>query len=51
MPHMSGNGVGDLYVKIRVVLPDHLDDEAKGLVRELADHIKQPDPRRTDGRG
>ena len=51
MPHMSGNGVGDLYLKIRVVLPDHLDDEAKRLARELADHIKQPDPRRTDGRG
>jgi DnaJ-class molecular chaperone len=51
MPHMSGNGVGDLYVKIRVVLPDHLDDEAKRLVRRLAEHIKQPDPRRTDGRG
>jgi len=51
MPHMTGSEVGDLYVKIRVVLPDHLDDEAKRLVRGLADHIKQPDPRRTDGRG
>ena len=51
MPHITGNGVGDLYVKIRVVLPDHLDDEAKRLVRELADHIEQPDPRRADGRG
>ena len=51
MPHMRGDGVGDLYVKIRVVLPDHLDEEAKELVRRLADHIKQPEPRRTDGRG
>jgi DnaJ-class molecular chaperone len=51
MAHMTGDGVGDLYVKIRVVLPDHLDDDAKRLVRQLADHLKQPDPRRTDGRG
>jgi DnaJ-class molecular chaperone len=51
MPHMTGDGVGDLYVKIRVVLPDHLDDDAKRLVGQLADHLKQPDPRRTDGRG
>ena len=46
MPNMTGSGVGDLYVKIRVVLPDNLDDEAKGLVRRLAAHVKQPDPRR-----
>ena len=46
MPHMTGNGVGDLYVKARVVLPDALDDEGKALVRRLAAHIKQPDPRR-----
>jgi curved DNA-binding protein len=51
MPHMSGNPNGDLYVKVRVVLPDHLDDEAKRLVGRLAEHIKQPDPRRADGRG
>jgi len=46
MPHMTGGGAGDLYVKIRVVLPDALDDEASGLVRRLAAHAKQPDPRR-----
>jgi DnaJ-class molecular chaperone len=51
MPDMTGNGGGDLYVKIRVVLPDHLDEDAKQVVRRLADHINQPDPRRTDGRG
>jgi DnaJ-class molecular chaperone len=42
---MNGSGFGDLYVKIRVVLPEELDDEAKRLVRQLADEVKQPDPR------
>ena len=51
MPHMSGNGSGDLYVKIRVVLPDRLDEEAKRLVRRLGEHIQQPDPRRANERG
>jgi len=46
MPYMTGSGVGDLYVKIRVVLPDNLDDQARDLVRRLAAHVKQPDPRR-----
>jgi hypothetical protein len=32
-------------VKIRLVLPEELDDEAKRLVKQLADHVKQPDPR------
>ena len=46
MPHVTGNGVGDLYVKVRVVLPDDLDDGVKALVRRLAARVKQPDPRR-----
>jgi curved DNA-binding protein len=46
MPHMTGNDVGDLYVKTRVLLPDDLDDETKALVRRLAARVKQPDPRR-----
>jgi len=45
MPHMNGSGFGDLYVKIRVVLPEELDDKAKRLVKQLADEVKQPDPR------
>lgn len=45
MPHMTGSGVGDLYVKIRVVLPDALDDTASELVRKFAARIRQPDPR------
>lgn len=46
MPHMQGGGVGDLYVKIRVVLPDNLDDKARELARRLAERVDQPDPRR-----
>jgi curved DNA-binding protein len=46
MPHLAGGGVGDLYVKVRVVLPDSLDEEAKALARRLAARVKQPDPRR-----
>jgi DnaJ-class molecular chaperone len=42
---MNGTGFGDLYVKIRLVLPEELDDEAKRLVKQLADVVKQPDPR------
>jgi curved DNA-binding protein len=49
MPHMNGGGVGDLYVKTRVVLPDDLDDEARELVRRLDEHVKQPDPRGGQG--
>jgi DnaJ-class molecular chaperone len=46
MPRFRGSGRGDLYVRTRVVLPTGFDDKAKRLVRELADHVKQPDPRR-----
>ncbi|MDQ3870609.1 MAG: J domain-containing protein [Chloroflexota bacterium] len=46
MPRFKGQGHGDLYVRVRVVLPTGLDDEARRLVRALAEHIRQPDPRR-----
>jgi curved DNA-binding protein len=45
MPYMNGDAFGDLYVKIRLVLPEELDDDAKQLAKQLADHVKQPDPR------
>jgi curved DNA-binding protein len=50
MPRFRGGGHGDLYVRTRVVLPTGLDDESKRLVRELADRVKQPDPRQPDRR-
>lgn len=37
LPHMKGNGKGDLYVSIQVVTPRSLTDEQKKLVEKLAD--------------
>jgi curved DNA-binding protein len=45
MPHFKGDGTGDLLVRIRVVLPTELSDEAKAAAGALADLIDQPDPR------
>jgi curved DNA-binding protein len=45
MPKFKGDGVGDLYVRVRVVLPTNLDDEAKAAAQQLLDRINQPDPR------
>jgi DnaJ-class molecular chaperone len=45
MPRFRGEGYGDLYVRIRVVLPAGLDETARDLVRRLAEHVKQTDPR------
>jgi curved DNA-binding protein len=50
MPRFRGAGHGDLYVRVRVVLPTGLDEEAQELVRKLAGRVRQPDPRRPDGR-
>jgi curved DNA-binding protein len=46
LPRFREDGRGDLYLKVRVVLPTGLDDEAKTLARAFIDHIAQPDPRR-----
>jgi DnaJ-class molecular chaperone len=45
LPRFKGDGQGDLLVRIRVVLPTDLSDEAKAAAAELADLIAQPDPR------
>jgi curved DNA-binding protein len=45
MPKFKGDGAGDLFVKVRVVLPTDLDDESKAAARQLLDRIDQPDPR------
>ena len=45
MPSFKGDGAGDLLVRIRVVLPTDLSDEAKRPRARLADLIDQPDPR------
>lgn len=45
MPRFKGDGTGDLLVRVRVVLPTDLSDEAKAAAAALADLIDQPDPR------
>jgi DnaJ-class molecular chaperone len=37
LPHMKGNGMGDLYVTIHLVTPKTLNDEQKDLIKQLAD--------------
>ena len=45
MPSFRGDGTGDLLVRVRVVLPTDLSDEAKAAATRLADVVDQPDPR------
>ena len=45
MPRFKATGHGDLYVKVRVVIPTGLSDEAKAATRAFFDLVKQPDPR------
>ncbi|MCI0583676.1 MAG: J domain-containing protein [Chloroflexi bacterium] len=45
MPRLKGGDAGDLYVRIRVVLPTHLDDEARAAAERFLDLAHQPDPR------
>jgi curved DNA-binding protein len=45
MPHLRGEGVGDLYARVRVVLPTNLSEEARAAARAFLDLIDQPDPR------
>jgi DnaJ-class molecular chaperone len=45
MPHLRGDGVGDLLAKVRVVLPSNLDEEAQEAARQFLDLVDQPDPR------
>lgn len=47
MPRMKGGEAGDLYLRIRVVLPTHLNDEAAAAARTFLDLVDQPDPRST----
>ena len=45
MPHLRGDGRGDLLAKVKVVLPAHLSDEAKAAAGRFCDLAEQPDPR------
>jgi curved DNA-binding protein len=45
MPRLKGDVPGDLYVRVRVVLPTHLSDEAKTAADQFLALADQPDPR------
>jgi len=47
MPRRGDDGHGDLYVKVRVVLPTNLSDEARRAARRLVELVDQPNPRTT----
>jgi curved DNA-binding protein len=47
MPRMKDGGTGDLYVKVRVVLPTTLDEQQTKAARAFLDLVDQPDPRAT----
>jgi curved DNA-binding protein len=47
MPKFKSEGAGDLYVKVRVVLPTSLDEDAKAAAGRFLDLVSQPDPRAT----
>jgi len=46
----KGGGEGDQYVKLKVVVPDRVDEEEKRLFEELSKVCKE-DPRRNLFRG
>ena len=45
MPRFKGEGAGELFVRVRVVLPTDLDDRAKNAAKKFLDLVDQPDPR------
>ncbi len=45
MPRLRGTGSGDLYARVRVVLPEHLDDGARAAAGRFLDLVDQPNPR------
>ena len=45
MPKLKGAGTGDLYVKVRVVLPATMSDGARDAATRFLDLVDQPDPR------
>ena len=45
MPRLRAEGAGDLYVRVKVILPAHLSDDAKAAGQQFFDLVDQPDPR------
>jgi len=47
MPHLRGEGRGDILARVKVVLPTRLSDDARAAAETLCDLVDQPDPRAT----
>ena len=45
MPRLKGDGAGDLYLRVRVILPTNLSSEARAAAERFLDLAAQPDPR------
>jgi molecular chaperone DnaJ len=45
LPAFKGDGTGDLYVRVRVVLPTGLDEKAQAAAKRFTELVDQPDPR------
>lgn len=45
MPHLRGEGAGDLLARVRVLLPGPLEGEAEEAARRFVELAAQPDPR------
>ena len=45
MPAFKGGATGDLFVRVRVVLPTNLSDQARAAAERFLDLATQPDPR------
>jgi curved DNA-binding protein len=46
LPRFKSDERGDLYAKVRVVLPTNLDEDTKKAAQAFVDAANQPDPRR-----
>ena len=44
MPRMKGGGSGDLYVRVRIVVPKDLTEEERDLIGRLRE-LRKGDPR------
>jgi DnaJ-class molecular chaperone len=47
MPRVKGDGAGDLYLRVRVVMPTTMNEKATEAARTFLDLVDQPDPRAT----
>ncbi|HEV2005888.1 MAG TPA: J domain-containing protein [Candidatus Limnocylindrales bacterium] len=45
MPRLRVEGAGDLYVRVKVIGPSHLSDDARAAAQRFFELVDQPDPR------